>query len=437
MLTTLSNDWLRTHNCGELSKQHDGQEVTLMGWIAKRRDLGQLIFIDLRDQQGLTQMVIDPADTPDVHKQANSLRQEYVIAIKGKVRKRPENMVNTKMKTGAVEVIVETLQILNKSEVLPFSVTGEQEASETLRLKHRYIDLRRQSMKEKILARSHITSLVRQELEKLSFCDLETPYLYKSTPEGAREFLVPSRINPKEFYALPQSPQLFKQLFMISGFDRYYQIVKCFRDEDLRADRQPEFTQIDCEMAFVNQELILNTFEKFIINVVNRFFDKEILTNFPRITYHESMERYGCDKPDTRFGLELKDISSLVQDTNFRVFQDTLAAKGLINVIVVKDVAKDFSRKKIDELTEFVKPHGLKGLAWAKVQEEGKWQSPIAKFFSPEQTKEISEHIEATENDLILFGAGSYSDTKSGLSALRNHLGKELKLYNSEQLNFL
>lgn len=441
MLTQISAEWMRTHTCGELAKAHHEKKVTLMGWIAKRRDHGQLIFIDLRDQFGLTQVVIDPAKSPKVHEKSHSFRHEFVIGIKGKVHTRPESMINKDMKTGEIEVLVDDLIVFNEADVLPFPVSDILEASEALRLEYRYIDLRRNSMREKLLARSRITSLTRQELEKLNFCDLETPYLYKSTPEGAREFLVPSRINPNKFYALPQSPQLFKQLFMISGFDRYYQIVKCFRDEDLRADRQPEFTQIDCEMSFVNQKLVLQTFETVIKNIVNLFFKKEVVQTFPTMSFEQAMEEYGCDKPDTRFELKLQDLTSLAQETSFRVFQDALSQDGIVNVLVVKNAAKDFSRKKIDGLTDIVKDHGLKGLAWAKVQQDAQeiitWQSPIAKFFSEDLLEKVNQKLCCKENDLILFAAGSYHAVKGGLAALRNKLGKDLELYDPKQFNFL
>lgn len=437
MVTQVSKEWMKTHNCGELSGKQDGSNVTLLAWVAKNRDLGGLLFLDLRDQFGLTQAIIDPNETPEVHKKASQLRAESAIGIRGTVRKRPDSMVNKAMKTGEVEVLVKDLLVFNQAEVLPFQINDKVEASEALRLEHRYLDMRRDSIKEKLLARSRITTLVRQEMEKLGFCDLETPYLYKSTPEGAREFLVPSRVNPNKFYALPQSPQLFKQLFMVGGFDRYYQIVKCFRDEDLRADRQPEFTQVDCEMSFVNQEIILNTFETMARNVTNGFFGKEVLGFFPRMTFAEVMEDYGCDKPDTRFDLKLKNLSNLAKKSSFKVFNEALDQGGIVNALVVKGKAAEFSRKKIDDLTDHVRDHGLKGLAWIKVEENLAWKSPIAKFFTEDLVSEFNKALGAEAGDLILLGSGPYEPTKAGLSALRNKLGKDLKLYDPKQLNFL
>ncbi|MBC61379.1 MAG: aspartate--tRNA ligase [Zetaproteobacteria bacterium] len=429
----------RSHTCGELTEGHGGSVVNLLGWVLKRRDHGQLIFIDLRDQFGVTQIVIDPAVSSQVHDLGHSLRHEYVLAVQGKVVLRPQEMVNKDMKTGAIEVLVDNLVVLNKSEPLPFSVSDMSDASESLRLKYRYLDLRRTTMKQKILDRSKITSLARRALEEFGFSDLETPFLYKSTPEGAREFLVPSRVNPGQFYALPQSPQLFKQLFMVSGFDRYYQIVKCFRDEDLRADRQPEFTQIDCEMSFVNEEMILKTFESVIQKVFNGFFSGQSLGSFQRITYHDAMENYGCDKPDLRFDLKLQDVGSLVKDCQFQVFSQAQSLGGIVNCLVVKNCASKYSRKKIDQLTDLAKNYGVKGLAWAKKQSEtaaSSWQSPIAKFFTDAEINQINDKCDVQDNDLILFSAGPYEAVKSSLSAVRNFLGKELNLYNSLDFKF-
>jgi len=440
MLTQISKDWERTHNCGELNESHADKNVTLLGWVAKHRDHGQLIFIDLRDQFGLTQVVIDPTKTPEIHKKIANLRSESAIGIRGSVRKRPGDMANKDKKTGAIEVLVDDFILFNSAAVLPFPISETTEASEALRLEYRYLDLRRDSIKQKLLARSRITSFVRQELEALGFYDLETPFLYKSTPEGAREFLVPSRVNPNKFYALPQSPQLFKQLFMISGFDRYYQIVRCFRDEDLRADRQPEFTQIDCEMSFINQEMILNTFETMARNVTNRFLGKELIGKFPRMTFTDAMETYGCDKPDTRFELKLKDLSELSSKSDFKVFQDSLSSGGIVNAIVVKNKSDDFSRKKIDDLTLLAKDHHLKGLAWIKIEKEENsliWNSPISKFFTDALKKEINQELNTHENDIVFLASGPYEKVKAGLSAIRNKIGKDLDLYDKSQFNFL
>lgn len=414
--------------------------MILMGWVAKRRDLGGLVFIDLRDRFGITQVVLDPTKNPELKDKTKDIRNEFVLSIKGKVGGRPEGMVNKDMVTGAIEVQVQEIRIDNKCDVLPFAVSELSEASEHLRLKYRYLDLRRQVMKERIVARSKITSLVRRGLEELGFLDLETPYLYKSTPEGAREFLVPSRINTNKFYALPQSPQLFKQIYMISGFDRYYQIVKCFRDEDLRADRQPEFTQIDCEMSFVDESEVIATITAVTQSLVNEYKQKEVITEIPHMTFAQAMEEYGCDKPDTRFDLKLKDLSDLANTCDFKVFKDAVTSGGIVNAIVVKNAAEAYSRKKIDELTEIAKHHGSKGLAWLKKKPGAgiaSWQSPISKFFDDEFVKSFEAKIELEPNDLVLFGAGAYETVKATLSALRNHLGAALELYDKDQLNFL
>ena len=432
--------WKRSHTCGDLRAEHDGIEVILMGWVAKRRDLGGLVFIDLRDRFGITQVVLDPTKNPELKDKAKDIKNEFVLSIKGKVGKRPEGMVNKEMITGAIEVQVEEIRIDNKCDILPFAVTEKSEASEHLRLKYRYLDLRRQVMKERIVARSKITSLVRRGLEEFGFLDLETPYLYKSTPEGAREFLVPSRINTNKFYALPQSPQLFKQIYMISGFDRYYQIVKCFRDEDLRADRQPEFTQIDCEMSFVDESELIATITAVTKELVNEYLQREVISEIPHMTYAQAMEEYGCDKPDTRFALKLNNLTTLAKNCEFKVFQDAASSGGIVNAIVIKGAAETYSRKKIDELTEIAKHHGSKGLAWLKKKAGtgiGSWQSPISKFFNDDFVRSFEEKIPLEANDLVLFGAGSYETVKASLSALRNHIGAELQLFKKSDLNFL
>lgn len=432
--------WKRTHHCGELRPDHDGQTVTLSGWVAKNRNLGQLIFIDLRDRFGITQVVVDPALTPELTDKAKELRHESAVAIRGLVRKRPEGMTNQDRTTGGIEISAQDICLYNKCEVLPFSVTDQNEASEALRLKYRYLDMRRPVQRDRILARSRITSIVRNTLEGLGFLELETPYLYKSTPEGAREFLVPSRINPGEFYALPQSPQLFKQLYMIGGMDRYYQVVKCFRDEDLRADRQPEFTQIDCELSFGDEETVIRTFSDFLRNVVNTYFGKEVLRDIPRMTYQHAMEQYGCDKPDTRFGLTLCNLSQILKDCPFPVFAEASQHDGDICGIVVPDGAQFYSRKKLDQLTELAKRHGASGLAWAKKNpetEQGAWQSPIAKFLDENSIHQIEEQTGLKSGDLLLLTAGHKTVVQSSLSALRVHIGAEMKLYDPMQLNFV
>jgi aspartyl-tRNA synthetase len=433
--------WQRSHNCGQLTAQNAGQDVLLMGWVHRRRDHGGLIFIDLRDRFGLTQVVLDPQFSGDAHKIGNELRGEFVIAVRGKVNARPAGMINKHLSTGEIEVLVHSLRILNRSDVLPFPVAEEGEtAAETLRLTHRYLDLRRLSLKQNILDRIRFVKAMRKALESHDFLDIETPFLYKSTPEGAREFLVPSRMHPSHFYALPQSPQLFKQVLMVAGFDRYYQVVKCFRDEDLRADRQPEFTQIDCELSFVDEQAVTGVMESVIRQATGEFFGREIPGPFPRMTWAQAMEDYGVDKPDTRFELKLQDISGIVKGCGFRVFADAVATGGIVNALVVPGKAEAFSRKDIDDLTEVAKTLGAKGLAWAKKQAGSGvagWNSTIAKFLDDSLVAAIEQRCNIKEGDLILFGAGPWEATKGVLGGLRNHLGAKLKLFNPKQLNFL
>lgn len=431
--------WKRSHNCGELRAQNIGSNVLLNGWVANSRDLGNLIFLVLRDVGGKTQLVIDGDQTPEVYKLAKQLRHEFVIGIRGKVRARPENMNNDAMPTGAIEVLVEDLMIFNASAVLPFAITDKSDASETLRLKYRYLDLRRDELHQNILNRAKVTKLLREAMDQNAFTDIETPFLYKSTPEGAREFLVPSRIAPGQFYALPQSPQLFKQMLMIAGFDRYYQIVKCFRDEDLRADRQPEFTQLDCEMSFVDQEDVIRIFTDIFSKVVNQYFGTTRVTSIPHMSYTQAMQDYGVDKPDTRFDLKLQDLSELVKGCEFKVFSDAVQNGGIVNALCVHKQS-EMTRKKIDELEEQAKQLGLKGLAWAKVKAgSGKesWQSSLTRFLSDALVDQINAQVKAKEGDLLLLAAGPFDTVKGALGALRNKLGKELELYDPKQLNFL
>ena len=410
-----------------------------MGWVQTRRDHGGLIFIDLRDRYGITQIVLDPTHNKEVHALGESIRSEYVLAAKGRVRLRPDGMINPKMVTGEIEILVTELQILNEAETPPFPIQDRIEASEAIRLKYRYLDLRRPSVKNNILTRISFVKEMRRALEDEGFLDIETPLLYKSTPEGAREFLVPSRIHEGRFYALPQSPQLFKQVLMISGFDRYFQVVKCFRDEDLRADRQPEFTQIDCELSFEDQEGVMKVFQKVASTAVAKVKGKTIEEGFPRMTYDEAMHRFGNDKPDTRFGLELKDLSEIVKRVEFKVFASALSTGGIVNAIHVPEGAK-LTRKELDEMTNYIKQFGAKGLAWAKILDGtgvASWQSPIAKFFTDDVINQVNEFTGAKAGDILLFGAGDYKSTKASLSELRLYLGKKLELYDPERLDFL
>jgi aspartyl-tRNA synthetase len=432
--------WQRSHNLGELTAEHHGQKVTLMGWVQTRRDHGNIIFIDLRDRFGFTQVVLDPAHNDKVLEIGEKLRNEFVLAVRGVVNTRPEGMINSKVPTGAIEIIVDEAKLLNPSEPLPFQIQDLTEASESIRLKYRYLDLRRPTLKHNILTRIAFVREMRRALEDENFLDIETPYLYKSTPEGAREFLVPSRVHAGKFYALPQSPQLYKQVLMISGFDRYYQVVKCFRDEDLRADRQPEFSQIDLEMSFVDREQVLGTMERVISRAWEKASGVKVPTPLPRMSYDDSMEFYGCDKPDTRFELKLQNLTNLVQKTEFKVFIHAVSTGGIVNALHVKGKAEAFSRKDLDELQEIVKQYGAGGLAWAKVKDgtgQESWQSPIAKFLGDEVVDTINKQIGAQSNDLILIAAGDYRTTKASLCALRLELGRRLKLYDPKQFNFL
>lgn len=431
-------EWKRTHNCGALGKKHVGNDVVLNGWVATIRDHGNLFFILLRDRYGEIQTILDSKENERLYNTVKNLANEYVIAIKGTVRERPKEMANSNMQAGEIEVYIKDIKVLNSAEVLPFSINDEAEAADSLRLKYRYLDLRRSKSKQLIIDRARISSLIRRAMESREFLDIETPFLYKSTPEGAREFIVPSRVHPGSFYALPQSPQTFKQVLMISGFDKYYQLVKCFRDEDFRADRQPEFTQLDCELSFIEQTDILKIFSEVVTEVVNGFFGKNFITkDFPIMTYQEAMDNFGCDKPDLRFDLKLKDITGLVKDCSFKVFNEIAKSGGIVNVLCLKKEAQNTSRKKIDEYESIVKKRGLKGLAWAKVGENNTWQSSIAKFFDDEQIQGINSFIDCESGDLLLFGAGEYNKVKAALSDLRVHLGSVLNLNNTKELKFL
>ena len=424
-------DWERSHNCAQLTLQNDGQEVCLMGWAQYRRDHGGLIFVDMRDRFGLTQVVFSPEIAPKAHETANIMRAEYVFAIKGTVRPRPEGMTNKQMVTGEIEVVVNEWKLLNTSKTPAFTIEDRNEVSENLRLQWRYLDLRRPKMAQIFQLRHKVTQAVRSFLDQNNFLEIETPVLTKSTPEGARDFLVPSRVNEGQFFALPQSPQIFKQLLMISGMDRYFQIVRCFRDEDLRADRQPEFTQIDMEMSFVNEEQVMQIAEELMAHVFKTVKDIDIKLPFPRMVYDDAMEKYGVDKPDTRFGLELVDITSAVRGSGFKLFASAELVKGM-----KVPGGEKLTRKEIDEFTEYVKIYGAQGLAWIKVR-ENEWQSPIAKFLSEEEKEHIKNALDLQVGDIAFFQAGESSMVNAALGNLRVHLGSYLKLIPENSFNFL
>lgn len=427
----------RTTYCGLVTEAFLGQEITLKGWVNNRRDLGGLIFVDLRDREGIVQVVFNPAFSEEALKIAETVRSEYVVEVQGTVTKRDPETVNPKIKTGQVEVQVTNIKVINKSETPPFSINEENvNVDENIRLKYRYLDLRRQELAQTFKMRHQITRSIRQYLDEEGFFDIETPVLTKSTPEGARDYLVPSRVHDGEFYALPQSPQLFKQLLMISGFDKYYQIVKCFRDEDLRADRQPEFTQVDIEMSFVDQEDVMQMGEEMLKKVVKEVKDVEINNAFPRMTYKEAMRRYGSDKPDTRFEMELIDVSQLGRDMDFKVFKDTVENDGEIKAIVAKGAAEQYTRKDMDALTEFVNIYGAKGLAWVKVVEDG-LTGPIGRFFETENVETLLTLTGAEAGDLVMFVADKPNVVAQSLGALRVKLAKELGLIDETKLNFL
>jgi aspartyl-tRNA synthetase len=426
----------RTHHNNELNLTQVGETVTLMGWVLRRRDHGGVIFIDLRDRQGLTQVVFNPEVNPEVHAKAHQLRSEWVIAVQGKVEPRPGDMANPKLATGEIEVLVETLKILNTSETPPFPLDEETEVSDNLRLQYRYLDLRKPEMSANLIIRHQAVQTIRHYLNDQGFIDIETPMLTKSTPEGARDYLVPSRVNAGRFFALPQSPQLFKQLLMIAGMDRYYQIVKCFRDEDLRADRQPEFTQIDMEMSFVDEAQVMEVVEGMIGELFRQTLAVDVQPPFSRISYDQAMARFGTDRPDTRFGLELVDLTATAAQCNFKVFRSAADSGGTVRAINAKGCGS-FTRKELDDLTEFAIQFGAKGLAWVKIKEDGSWQSPIAKFFSAEEQQKIDTSLGADPGDVLFFGADKSSIVFQVLGELRNELARRLELLDKDRFDFV
>lgn len=426
----------RSYECGRVTEQHIGEKVTLKGWVQRRRDLGGVIFLDLRDRTGIVQVVFSPETSEEALAVAEKVRNEYVLDVQGVVVARDDETINENLPTGKVEVQAKEVTILNEAKTPPFPIEDRVEVSEDIRLKYRYMDLRRPAMYETLKMRSDVTKAIRDFLDDEGFLDVETPILTKSTPEGARDYLVPSRVHDGEFYALPQSPQIFKQLLMVSGFDRYYQIARCFRDEDLRADRQPEFTQVDVEASFMSQEDIMSMTEAMLKQVMKRVKGMELTEAFPRITYDEAMNRFGSDKPDTRFGMELVDVSEQVKDSGFKVFAGAVANGGQVKLINVKGGAADYSRKDIDALTEFAAVYGAKGLAWLKVEADG-LKGPIAKFFAEEEQNGLITAAGAVEGDLLLFVADKKSVVADALGALRLKLGKERGLIDESKYNFL
>jgi aspartyl-tRNA synthetase len=420
---------IRTHNCGELRKKNADEKVILNGWVDRRRDLGNLIFIWLRDRYGITQIVFEPVNK-DAYELAKKLRNEFVISVEGKVRIRPEDAIKKELSTGEIDVLVDKLIILNEAETPPFAIKDDTDAFEDLRLKYRYLDLRRPVLQKVLLLRHKMYQLTRKYFDENSFVEIETPVLMKSTPEGARDYLVPSRIHKGKFYAMPQSPQQYKQLLMVSGFDRYFQIVKCFRDEDLRADRQPEFTQIDVEMTFTNREEVFKAVEGLMKKLFNEIWNINLSLPIPRLSYDEALMKYGSDKPDLRFELQLHDLNVVFESTEFKVFGEAVKSNGIVFGLVAPGCAK-FSRSQIDSLTNFVKEYGAKGLVWFKVG-DGKIDSPTTKFLSEKETSELLKTTNATADDLILILAGERNSTLIQMGALRLEIAKRLELIKSE-----
>jgi aspartyl-tRNA synthetase len=429
-------DYRRTHDCGTLRKEHIGKQVTLSGWVNRRRDHGGLIFIDLRDRFGITQIVFDPEKNPIAHSAGEKLRAEWVISVKGSVIPRSPGMANSKLNTGDIEVEIEQLEILSKAKTPPFSISDESiEVNEELRLKYRYLDIRRGDISKKLIKRHQAMMSIRKFLDNQNFLEIATPILGKSTPEGARDYLVPSRIYPGTFYALPQSPQIFKQLLMVSNMDRYFQIAQCFRDEDLRADRQPEFTQVDIEMSFAIPDDLMNIIEGLTKTVFTECNNVDITTPFIRIPHRECMERFGCDRPDMRFGMELIRLDDIASRSTFTVFLDQLKEGGIVKGLLVKG-GSDLSRKNIDDYTDFIGRLGIKGLAWMKYQ-EGKLSSSIVKFFSEELQNELIEKMGAQEGDLIFMVADQQSRANQGLDHLRRRLARDRNLIAKDHYAFL
>ncbi|GAE94125.1 aspartyl-tRNA synthetase [Gracilibacillus boraciitolerans JCM 21714] len=421
---------------GTLRKENVDQEVILKGWVQKRRDLGEIIFIDLRDRSGVVQIVCNAEENKETHAIGDSIRSEYVIEVKGKVVKRDRDTINPKIATGEIDVVVSDIKVLNEAKTPPFSLTDEMDVSEDVRLKYRYLDLRREVMQETFKLRHKATQSVREFLNEEAFLEMETPMLTKSTPEGARDYLVPSRVHEGYFYALPQSPQLFKQLLMVAGFEKYYQFARCFRDEDLRADRQPEFTQIDIETSFMSMDDILEMTERMMKKVMKEVKELDITTPFPRMPYDEAMERYGSDKPDVRFAMELVTLSEVVKESGFKVFRQAMEDGGKVSGLNLKGKADHYSRKDLDNMTDFAKIYGAKGLAWLKV-EEAELIGPIAKFFSEQEQAQFRQLLDANAGDILFFVADKKQVVYDTLGALRLKLAKDHNLIDESKFEFL
>ncbi len=428
-------DMKRTHNCSELTAKDIGKEVVLMGWVQRRRDHGGVIFVDLRDREGITQVVFNPKFNKETHEKAHVIRNEFVLAARGTVEPRPDGMVNPKMKTGEIDVMASELWIFNMSRTPPFVIEDNTQVSESLSLQYRYLDMRRPGLQTNLMLRHKAAAAIRSYLNNLGFIDIETPFLTRSTPEGARDYLVPSRVNPGQFYALPQSPQIFKQLLMLAGFEKYYQIVRCFRDEDLRADRQPEFTQLDMEMSFVTEEDVMAVTEEMLVAVFREVLGVELEHPFKRLTYDEATGRFGLDKPDLRFALELTDVSDIVGTSEFNAFADVVKAGGLVKALNAKGCI-GFSRKEIDDLTALVAIYKAKGLAWIKVRPDA-WQSPIAKFFSDSEKESLRQRLDMEPDDLVFFVADQPKVVNEALGQLRSHLAEKLKLIKEDTYDFV
>ncbi len=425
---------LKTHSCGTLTKAEVGQTVTLNGWVQRRRDLGGVLFIDLRDRTGIMQIVFNPDFSGDALAIADRARNEYVLAVRGQVVERDAETVNSNLATGEIEIRVTEIEIMNAAKTPPFPIEDGVEVDESIRLKYRYLDLRRPEMQKTLKLRSKASKIFRDFLDGEGFIDIETPILTKSTPEGARDYLVPSRVHPGEFFALPQSPQIFKQLLMVSGLERYYQIARCFRDEDLRADRQPEFTQVDIETSFLSQDQLLELLEQLMVKLLRETVGVELETPFQRITYADAMNKYGSDKPDLRFGMEMEDITDIVSTSDVKVFAAVSASGGVVKVLNAKGCAS-WSRKELDDLQPFAARYGGKGLAWVTVK-EGEWRGPIVKFFKPEEIAALTDRLGVEEGDLLLFSADKKKVVADVLGNLRLRIGKQLGLIDESKFKF-